>query len=153
MPKYYIPEFYIKNFFLSLLGLVLIAFAVSFIFNYTSNMYFSYGSSILIAITGATVIGYYNAASSRKEKQGKPLFLHLFLIILLFIINSVWGDLNVLINFLRDFSYLVFYNLVFIYLLRKMYLKKMNKKLKCIFLYGGLGFCCTSTYQSPYPEN
>jgi len=108
MPKYYIPEFYIKNFFLSLLGLVLIAFAVSFIFNYTSNMYFSYGSSILIAITGATVIGYYNAASSRKEKQGKPLFLHLFLIILLFIINSVWGDLNVLINFLRDFSYLIF---------------------------------------------
>lgn len=108
MPKYYIPEFYIKNFFLSLLGLVLIAFAVSFIFNHTSNMYFSYGSSILIAITGATVIGYYNAASSRKEKQGKPLFLHLFLIILLFIINSVWGDLNVLINFLRDFSYLIF---------------------------------------------
>lgn len=108
MPKYYIPEFYIKNFFLSLLRLVLIAFAVSFIFNYTSNMYFSYGSSILIAITGATVIGYYNAASSRKEKQGKPLFLHLFLIILLFIINSVWGDLNVLINFLRDFSYLIF---------------------------------------------
>lgn len=108
MPKYYIPEFYIKNFFLSLLRLVLIAFAVSFIFNYTSNMYFSYGSTILIAITGATVIGYYNAASSRKEKQGKPLFLHLFLIILLFIINSVWGDLNVLINFLRDFSYLIF---------------------------------------------
>ena len=114
MPKYYISEFYIKNFFLSLIGLVIIAGIVSFIFNYSNNIYLSYSFSIFIKIIGTIIIGYFNAASSKKE--GHPLFLHLFLTILLFIVNSIWGDTNIFICFLRECLSLLFLQLgVYLY--------------------------------------
>ena len=108
MPKHYISEYYIKNFFLSFLGLVVVGFIVSSIFEKSSSLYFSYGSSILIAMIGITIIGYNNAATSTKEKEGKPLFLHLFLVIVLFITNNIWGDSSFLTNFFRELSYLIF---------------------------------------------
>ena len=116
MPKYYISEFYIKNFFLSFVGLLIIGFTVSLIFEYASNLYVCYASSILIIMIGITVIGYYNAASSRKEKEGNPLFLHLFLVILFFITNSIWGDSSVSLNFFRELCYLIFFQIgVYLY--------------------------------------
>jgi len=116
MPKYYISEFYIKKFFLSLLGLVIIGGIVSFIFDYSNNIYLSYSFSICIAIIGTIIIGYSNASSSKKEKEGQPLFLHLFLTILLFIVNSIWGDTNIFICFLRESLSLLFLQLgVYLY--------------------------------------
>lgn len=116
MPKYYIPEFYIKNFLISLLGLVAIAMIVSFIFDYSHNLYLNYSVSICIAIIATIIIGYSNAASSKKEKEGQPLFLHLFLTISLFIVNSIWGDISIFICFLRECLSLLFLQLgVYLY--------------------------------------
>ena len=107
MTNYYVPEFYIKNFFLSFAGLVIIGFLVYLIFENSSSLYFSYGCSILIAIIGVTIIGYNNASRLRKEKEGKPLLLHLSIIIVLFLTNSIWGESSILINLIRELSFLI----------------------------------------------
>ena len=71
--KFSVLSFYIKNTVLSFLGLVLIAGIVSFILDnappsppYT---YIGIGSSILVAIFGAIIIGYCNASSASKGME------------------------------------------------------------------------------------
>lgn len=108
--KYYIPEHYIKNALLSLFGLVLIAGMVGLIFDHMPENY-AYGSiafAILISILGAIVIGYYNAASAAKNKGLNPTYLHLFLMVSLLIINTIWGPSSFFIDFSRELLYFVF---------------------------------------------
>lgn len=122
--KYSILSFYIKNIVLSFLGLVLIAGIVIFILDNVPPIppygYIGIGSSILVAMLGAIIIGYCNASSASKEKGVKPLYLHLILIILLLIINTIGGDLSFLRNLLRELSYLIFLQIgVYLYMKRK----------------------------------
>ncbi|WOE32642.1 MULTISPECIES: hypothetical protein [unclassified Acinetobacter] len=114
-------SFYIKNIVLSFLGLILIAGIVMFILDnapltppYT---YLGIGSAILVVMFGAIIIGYCNASSAAKEKGAKPLYLHIVLIILLLITNTIGGDLSFLNNLLRELSYFIFLQIgVFIYM-------------------------------------
>jgi hypothetical protein len=122
--KFSILSFYIKNIVLSFLGLVLIAGIVIFILDnapasppYT---YIGIGSSILVAMFGAIIIGYCNASSASKEKGAKPLYLHIVLIILLLITNTIGGDLSFLNNLLRELYYFIFLQIgVYLYIKRK----------------------------------
>lgn len=82
--------------------------------------YIGIGSSILVAIFGAIIIGYCNASSASKEKGAKPLYLHIVLIILLLITNTIGGDLSFLNNLLRELSYFIFLQIgVYLYIKRK----------------------------------
>lgn len=122
--KYSLLSFYIKNMVLSFLGLVVIAAIVIFILDNVSASppyaYIGIGSSILVAMLGAIIIGYCNASSASKEIGANPLYLHIILIILLLITNTIGGDLNFLNDFLRELSYLIFLQIgVYFYVKRK----------------------------------
>lgn len=108
--KYYIAEYYIKNSFLSFAGLVLIAGIMGLIFDYMPEnyTYWSISLAILTSILGAILIGYYNATSAARHQGVTPTYLHLFLVIGLFITNSIWGPSSFLIDFSRELLYFVF---------------------------------------------
>ena len=116
MPIYYIPEFYIKNFFLSCLALMALTIIVTFIIDNINSIYFSLFLAVPIGIIGLIAIGYFNASSSYKEQNEKPIYLHLFIITIFFIINNIWAESSIFMNILREVSYLIFLQLgVYLY--------------------------------------
>jgi len=119
MPKFYIPDFYIKSFFLSCLALMLLTAIVSLIIDNISSIYIGGSIAILIGIFGLISIGYFNASYSSKEQSGKPLYLHLFIISILFIISAIWSEASIFRTLLRELAYLIFLQLGVYFYCRK----------------------------------
>lgn len=113
MPKIYLPEFYIRNTLLSFLGLIILAFILTFILEnfYQTYQYIGITFAILIAILGAILIGYFNASSALKDKSSNSRYVHIFLITLLLITDLIWGESSLLITLLRNLAYFLFLEL------------------------------------------
>lgn len=116
--KHYIYEFYIKNAIISFLLLVLLGGIFNFIVdqNLYTHEYIQLGVAIFVAILGLILIGYYNALSASKLEESKTLFVHIFLILCLFITDSIWSESSFLTIILRNLAYFILLQFgVFIY--------------------------------------
>jgi hypothetical protein len=119
--KYYIHEFYIKNSLLSFLALCILSGIFNFILdkNLYLHEYIPLGIATFLGVLGLIAIGYYNALSASKEEKSKALFVHIFLILCLFITDSIWSESSFLVIILRNLAYFVLLELgVFIYMRR-----------------------------------
>lgn len=119
--KYFIPEFYIKNLLISFLSLCILAGIVSFILDNDLYVheYLQLGIAIFIGMLGLIIIGYYNALSASREGKSKALFLHIFLILCLFMTDSIWSESSFSTLTLRNLAYFILLEFgVFIYMRR-----------------------------------
>lgn len=117
--KYFIHEFYIKNLLISFLSLCILAGIVSFILDnhLYIHEYLKLGIAIFIGMLGLIIIGYYNALSASREGKSEALFLHIFLIICLFMADSIWSESSFLTLILRNLAYFILLEFgVFIYM-------------------------------------
>ena len=119
--KYYIHEYYIKNFLISLISLCIFAGIFNFILdnNLYVHEYLQRGIAIFVGMLGLIIIGYYNASSASKDEKSKASFVHILLILCLFITDSIWSESSFLTLTLRNLAYFILLEFgVFIYMKR-----------------------------------
>jgi O-antigen ligase len=121
-------KYYIKNTLISFLCLCILSGIFNLILdnNLYIHEYLQCGIAILIGILGLIIIGYYNALSASKDEKSNALFLHIFLILCLFITDSIWSESSFLTLTLRNLAYFILLEFgVFIYMRRR---KKLSPK-------------------------
>ncbi|MCH4248606.1 MAG: hypothetical protein LKF82_12395 [Acinetobacter populi] len=100
-------DYYIKNIITSFLGLCILAAIVKFaIFDPTEQQYENIGTiiGVIVIFLGIMGIGYINTKSAPENKVKQHLFLHLALVIFLFLTDLIFGQSDFIVDILRNMS-------------------------------------------------
>lgn len=106
---YRIPEYYFAQVFISYLLLMMLTILFEFMLMHISlfHEYFEIGLAITVGIIGLGLIGYLNAYRTQGKVSLKPIYVHIFLVLIFFISSVLWSNIDIFTILFRNIAYFI----------------------------------------------